>query len=216
VTRSIPGSIVDKENDMQISQDLFAKGTTYGEYRDRILAGGGIMKDLLVASEAGLAEETIDVEPFRRLPKPLRVLILSEDWCGDCTDNLPIVNRLAEESGKLEVRILPRDEHLDVMDQYLKYGQFQSIPLILLVDETGKVIGDLKERPESVTELRARKRQELYAKRPDFGEPGAYATLSEEKRAELQEALLAMRDETRPFAIQEVVRELREIVERVG
>jgi hypothetical protein len=40
--------------------------------------------------------------------------------------------------------------------------------------------------------------------------------LSEEKRAELQEALLAMREETRPFAIQEVVRELREIVERAG
>lgn len=201
---------------MLIGQDLFAKGTTYAEYRDRILAAGGIMQNLLTASEAGLAEEAIDVEPFRRLPKPLRVLILSEDWCGDCTDNLPIVNRLAEESGKLEVRILPRDAHLDVMDSYLKYGQFRAIPLILLLDETGRVIGNLKERPESVTELRARKRQELYAKRPDFGEPGAYANLSEEKRAELQDALLAMRDETRPFAIQEVVRELREIVDRVG
>ena len=143
----------------------------------------------------------------------MRVLILSEDWCGDCTDNLPVVNRIAEESGKLEVRILPRDAHLDLMDQYLKYGQFRAIPLILFLNKAGHVIGDLKERPENVTELRARKRQELYAKRPDFGEPGAYATLSEEKRAELQEALFAMRDETRSFAIQEVVRELREIVE---
>jgi hypothetical protein len=197
-------------------EERFAQGTTYAEYRDRILAAEGIMKDLLTASERALAKESIDVEPFRRLPKPLRVLILSEDWCGDCTDNLPIVNRLAEESGKLEVRILPRDEHLDVMDRFLKNGQFRSIPLILFLDDDGRVIGDLKERPDSVTELRARQRQELYASRPDFGEPGAYAELSEEKRAELQEAVLAIREETRPFAIHEVVRELREIIDRAG
>jgi hypothetical protein len=208
--------MLDEEKDVQIDEDRFGRGTTYADYRERILTEGGIMKDLLTASESALAKEMIDVEPFRRLSKQLRVLILSEDWCGDCTDNLPIVNRLAEESGKLEVRILPRDEHLDVMDQYLKYGQFRAIPLILFLDEDGNVVGDLKERPESVTQLRARKRQELYANRPDFGEPGAYAELSEEKRAELQAALLAMREETRPFAIQEVVRELCEIVERVG
>jgi len=173
-----------------IDERRFNQGTTYAEYRDRILAAGGIMKDLLTASESALAKEQID--------------------------NLPILNRLAEESGKLEVRILPRDEHLDVMDHYLKNGQFRSIPLILFLDEGGRVLGDLKERPDSLTELRARRRQELYARRPDFGEPGAYAELSEEKRAELQEALLAMREETRPFAIQEVARELREIVERAG
>jgi hypothetical protein len=208
--------MLDEENDVQIDEERFNQGTTYAAYRQRILAAGGIMEDLLVASESALAREEIDVEPFRRLPNPLRVLILSEDWCGDCTDNLPIVHRLAEESGKLEVRILARDAHLDVMDNYLKYEQFRAIPLILFLDENGNVIGDLKERPESITELRALKRQELYASRPDFGEPGAYAELSEEKRAELQEALLAMREETRPFAIHEVVRELREIVERVG
>lgn len=201
---------------MQIDETRFNQGTTYIAYRDRILAAGGIMSELLTASESALAKEAIDVEPFRRLPKPYRVLILSEDWCGDCTDNLPIVNRLAAESGKLKVRILPRDEHLDLMDNYLKYGQFRAVPLILFLDEEGTVIGDLKERPESVTELRARKRQELYARRPDFGEPGAYAELSEEKRAELQEALLALREETRQFAIQEVVHELRELVERIG
>jgi thioredoxin-like negative regulator of GroEL len=199
-----------------IESDRFNQGTTYAAYRERILAEEGVMRDMLTASERALANEEIDVEPFRRLPKPLRVLVLSEDWCGDCTDNLPILNRIAEESGKLDVRIVPRDEHLDVMDQYLKGGEFRSIPLILFLDDDGRVIGAFKERPDSVTELRARKRQELYARRPDFGSPGAYAQLSEETRAELQDALLALREETRSFAIQEVVRELGEIVAGAG
>jgi len=34
------------------------------------------------------------------------VLILSEDWCGDCTDNLPIVDRIAREIEQLRRRLV--------------------------------------------------------------------------------------------------------------
>jgi thiol-disulfide isomerase/thioredoxin len=201
---------------MQISNDVFAGGETFAAYRDRIMADGGTMRDLLVASEQGLAAQAIDVAPFAALPKPVRVLVLSEDWCGDCTDNLPILNRLAEESGKLDVRIVSRDEHLEIMDAFLKYDKFRAIPLILFLDDDGNVIGSLKERPESVTELRARKRAEIYEQHPEFGTPETYATLDEETRAKLSEHLMAMRNETRPFAIGEVVRELGEIAGKVS
>jgi hypothetical protein len=200
---------------VQIDTERFNQGTTYQAYRERILAGGGVMRELLEASEQALARETIDVEPFRRLAQPLRVLVLSEDWCGDCTDNLPILHRIAAESGKLDVRILSRDDNLDVMDRYLKNGEFRSIPLILFLNDAGEIVGVFNERPDSVTDLRARRRQEIYDRRPDFGAPGAYAELSDEKRAELQTALFAMRDETRPFAIHEVVRELGELVSSI-
>jgi thioredoxin-like negative regulator of GroEL len=146
----------------------------------------------------------------------VRVLVLSEDWCGDCTDNLPIINRIAEESGKLDVRIVSRDAHPEIMDGYLKYGRFRAIPLMLFLSADGQVIGHFTERPESVTELRARKKQEIYEQHPEFGAPEAYATLPEETRAALSDALLAMRDETRPFAIGEVVRELGEIAAQVA
>ncbi|MCC6792958.1 MAG: thioredoxin family protein [Thermomicrobiales bacterium] len=196
---------------MRISNDVFVSGEPYSAYRARIMAEEGIMRDLLVASELILAEQEIDLTPFTALPKTVRVLVLSEDWCGDCTDNLPILNRLAEESGKLDVRIVSRDAHLEIMDAFLKYGKFRAIPLILFLDDDGEVIGRLIERPESVTELRARKKAEIYERHPEFGAPEAYATLDEETRAKLSEALMAMRDETRPFAIAEVVRELGEI-----
>lgn len=199
---------------MVIDAERFASGTSYEEYRARILAAGGIMEELLIASETSLANEEIDVEPFRRLPETVRVLVLSEDWCGDCTDNLPIVNRLADESGKLDVRIASRDDNLEIMDRFRKYGEFQAIPLILFLDAQGEVVGDLKERPERVTEVRKQKREALYAAHPEYGTPGGYADLSEETRAELQVALFALREETRSFAIHEVVRELAAIAGR--
>jgi hypothetical protein len=199
---------------MRIDAERFEQGTTYAEYRTRILADGGIMEELLRASEASLANETIDLASFQRLPTTVRVLVLSEDWCGDCTDNLPILNRIEEESGKLDVRIVSRDDNLDIMNNYLKYGEFQAIPLILFLDDRGEVVVGLKERPESVTDIRKQKREALYAAHPEYGAPGGYAGLSEETRAELQAALFALREQTRSFAIHEVVRELAEIADR--
>jgi hypothetical protein len=201
---------------MTTLHDRFAAGDTYEDYRARIMADGGIMREMLEASERGLASEPLDLSAFDRLAAPLRVLVLSEDWCGDCTDNLPILNRIAAESGKLEVRIVSRDENPDLMDSHLNRGEFRSIPVMIFLDGEMNEIGHFIERPDSVTELRARKRQELYAAHPEFGTPATVSELSVETRAALQAALLAMRDETRPFAIHEVVRELSAIVARAG
>jgi hypothetical protein len=201
---------------VQIPANVFENGDTYADVRTRILEGGGVMEEMLRASEAGLAKEKIDVAPFTRLPAPVRVLILSEDWCGDCTDNLPVIDRIARESGKLDVRIVSRDANLEIADAHLKYGKFRSVPLMLFLNPDGSVAGELIERPESVTELRARKRREIYETHPEFGTPETSATLPEETRAALSAALMEMRAETRPFAIQEVGRELGEIASRIA
>jgi hypothetical protein len=194
-----------------VTNDRFAAGETFADYRVRILADGGIMRELLEASERALAAETLDLSAFTNLKQPLRALVLSEDWCGDCTDNLPILNRIAEETSKLDLRIISRDANLDLTEGHLKYGQFQSIPLVIFYDQDFTEIGHFIERPESVTELRKQKRLEIFASNPAFGAPETMNELPEDTRAALQSALLAMRDQVRPFAIQEVIRELSAI-----
>ncbi|HZW33201.1 MAG TPA: thioredoxin family protein, partial [Isosphaeraceae bacterium] len=145
------------------------------------------------------------------------VLVLAEDWCGDVIANLPILGKLAEASGKLNLRIFLRDQNLDLMDQYLNQGKFRSIPVFVFFDDDFNEIGRFIERPASVTELRARKRLEIYARHPEFGSPDAPVDqLPEDVRQRLQAELAAMREETTPFANAEVVRELRAIVERVA
>lgn len=191
--------------------ERFAAGETFADYHARILADGGIMQELLEASERVLAAESLDLSAFTNLSTPIKVLVLSEDWCGDCTDNLPILDRIAADTGKLNVRIISRDENLDLADSHLKYGQFRAIPLMLFYDQDFNEVGHFIERPESVTELRKQKRLEIFASNPEFGTPETMNELPADTRATLQTALLAMRDEVRPFAIQEVVRELSAI-----
>ena len=49
-----------------------------------------------------------------------KVLVISEDWCGDAMMNLPILKRISE--SLLEVRVFHRDEDTNLIDQYLTNG----------------------------------------------------------------------------------------------
>jgi thiol-disulfide isomerase/thioredoxin len=64
-----------------------------------------------------------------------RILVLSEDWCGTCLAYVPYVAKLVEGDPRIEMRLFPRDQNLDVMDQYLKKGLYRSIPVFVFFDE---------------------------------------------------------------------------------
>ena len=80
------------------------------------------------------------VDEARRLPGTWRLLALSEDWCGDAVNILPVVARFAEALPNVDLRVLSRDENLDIMDAHLTGGRSRSIPVVILYD------GDFRER----------------------------------------------------------------------
>jgi hypothetical protein len=158
-----------------------------------------------------------DLVAFKKLAGPLNVVAIAEDWCGDVIANLPILGQLAEQSGRLNVRVFLRDQNDDLMQQYLNRGEYKSIPVFVFFDESFKEVGNFKERPESVTELRARRRTEIYQSDPAFGDPSApMDQLPEDVRTRLQGDMQKMRDDTTSFANAEVVKALRTIVEKAG
>jgi hypothetical protein len=67
------------------------------------------------------------------VPGHWHLLVLSEDWCGDAVNIVPVVARLAALSPNLELRVLARDENLDLMDAHLT-GTSRSIPIVILLD----------------------------------------------------------------------------------
>ncbi|HEU4699098.1 MAG TPA: thioredoxin family protein [Gemmatimonadales bacterium] len=82
---------------------------------------------------------------------PLRLLVLAEDWCGDAANTVPVVAKLALATPKVELRILKRDEHPEVMDRYLTNGA-RSIPIVIALDPAFRALGHWGPRP---TELQA-------------------------------------------------------------
>ena len=199
---------------MAVTREQFEAGMTYDAYKAQMTRN----KEQVEQKERDLQLKPDDVQAIRSLPSPLNVLALAEDWCGDVVANLPILGKLAHESnGKLNVRVLLRDQEpgTKVMDAHLNRGQFKSIPTVIFLDGDFNEVGIWIERPESVTKLREEKRLELYKQNPDWGDPSKpIAELAEDVRTTVQQKTGAMRNETKPFANSEVVRELRGVAER--
>lgn len=63
------------------------------------------------------------------------LLVISEDWCGDSVNIVPWIDALASSSAETEMRIIGRDDDLDLMDRHLTNGRSRSIPIVLLLDE---------------------------------------------------------------------------------
>lgn len=196
---------------MTIDRARFSTGLTYDEYKDQMTRN----RDRVEANEARVTIDPEDLKAFRGLNGPIRVLALAEDWCGDVIANLPVLGKLARESGTLDLRVFLRDQNKDLMQRYLNQGKYESIPVIVFFDDTFKEIGVFTERPASVTERRAAQRKQIHTEHPEFGEVGAPAdALPEEARARLTEEITKRRDDDVAWANREVIRSLRKIVER--
>ena len=84
-------------------------------------------------------------EAVGRSPR-LRFLVLTEDWCGDAANTIPILARLVDEVPGPQIRILRRDENPAVMDRYLT-GSARSIPIVIVLDDEFRELGHWGPRP---------------------------------------------------------------------
>ena len=79
----------------------------------------------------------------------VRLLVLAEDWCGDASNTVPIIARWTEEVPGMELRVLRRDEHPELMDRYLTDGS-RSIPIVILLDRDFTELGHWGPRPKEL------------------------------------------------------------------
>lgn len=96
----------------------------------------------------------------------LRAIVLTEDWCGDAMLNIPILLRIAEQAN-IEVRMLLRDDNLELMDQYLTNGKSRSIPIFIFIDENGNEVAKWGPRAEKIQQFSDHERNKLPASDAD-------------------------------------------------
>lgn len=111
----------------------FQKGLTFDEY----LHSMNVYKEetLYILNEFELTEEEQQQAEMLQQHK-LKAIVLTMDWCGDAMLNIPILLNIAA-TAHIDVRFLLRDDHLELMDQYLTNGTSRSIPIFIFIDEQG-------------------------------------------------------------------------------
>ena len=80
-------------------------------------------------------------------------LVLSEGWCGDAAQILPIINKMDALSQHIELKIAFRDEHEALMNLFLTNGS-KAIPKLIILDKNSEaVLGSWGPRPKGATNL---------------------------------------------------------------
>ena len=92
------------------------------------------------------------VQEAKELEGEWRLLAISEDWCGDAVNTLPVLARLAEAAPGVELRVVKRDEHPGLMDRHLTNGA-RSIPLVVVLDRDYRPVGTWGPRPGPLQEF---------------------------------------------------------------
>ena len=146
------------------------KGISYQAYRT-------LIGDLIVSgkssgaaqSEALLNYSTLNDKRMRRLDKtckltqqtivalknidePVTWLVLTEGWCGDAAQSLPIINKIASESTQITLKIILRDDHEELMNHFLTNGG-KSIPKLIALNFDKEVLNTWGPRPSIATKM---------------------------------------------------------------
>ena len=79
-------------------------------------------------------------------------LVITESWCGDAAQNLPIIHKLAELNDKIELKLVLRDENLELMDLFLT-NKSRSIPKVIILDYELNVLNTWGPRPSFATKM---------------------------------------------------------------
>lgn len=78
---------------------------------------------------------------------PVTVLAIGEPWCPDVVRGMPVIAKLCEATG-LDLKIFFRDQNLDIMNEFLYKGEFQSIPTLIFYDKDLNKLGVWHERAQ--------------------------------------------------------------------
>jgi hypothetical protein len=134
-----------------ISPERLATAYSYASYRqliDEALAQGKTTGPQ--QSDELTAYTTLNVQRMSRLDKTVKLLpelataaaslsasysclIITEGWCGDAAQIVPVIEAVAQASaGHLRTAYLLRDDNLDLADEYLTNGS-RSIPKLVVL-----------------------------------------------------------------------------------
>ena len=150
ITKAMLASAMSYDTYMRLLIDLMAEEKTTGNDQSEAMVGYGKMN----VQRMKRLNKTIQLQPellevLTSFNRKVTFLVLTEGWCGDAAQNIPVLHKIAEQAENIELKLLLRDQNLPVMDAFLTNGG-RSIPKLIAVDTNSlAVIGTWGPRPEA-------------------------------------------------------------------
>jgi hypothetical protein len=118
---------------LSLSEELFAQGKTTGPNQSDMLThytGLNLKRMHRLDKTIKLGEDAKTA--LAGIQEPQTWVLITEAWCGDASQIVPIIHHIAAASEQVSLQILLRDEHLEIMDAYLTNGA-RAIPKLVIL-----------------------------------------------------------------------------------
>ena len=89
---------------------------------------------------------------FINYPKSVCLLVITESWCGDAAQIVPVVHKIAELNPKITMKLVFRDENEELMNLFLTNGG-KAIPIVVFLDLEDKVLAHWGSRPSVAAKM---------------------------------------------------------------
>lgn len=137
---------------LDLTKDLLSEGKTTGPNQGADL----VEYTKLNLQRMERLNKTLEVMPaltelVKQISKPQTWLCITEAWCGDAAQNLPLFARLSEINPHITFKLVLRDENLDLMDRFLTNGG-RAIPVVIAIED-GKELWKWGPRPAKAQEM---------------------------------------------------------------
>ncbi|MDP3313642.1 thioredoxin family protein [Lutibacter sp.] len=97
-----------------------------------------------------LTEETKKTTDL--LTEKITMLVIAEGWCGDAAQIIPVLNKIASFSPKIDLKIVLRDENEDLMNLFLTNGS-KSIPKVIILNNENSIVETWGPRPSIASKM---------------------------------------------------------------
>jgi hypothetical protein len=194
-----------------VTPTRFAQGLTYADF----LAQAKVNADKFESNYKTAPLSPEDLASFKRAcaqpDGPAKILAIAEAWCGDVYRELPTIARIAEATG-MELRVFPRDENPDIMDEFLSNdGKARAIPVFVFYTSDMQYVTHFTERAELAHRELAEILDQVKAKMR-LPKETTFATAPEDRRQELLRELIARLQPRSDDWRKEAIREMRQLL----
>lgn len=137
---------------MDLMEDLVTSESTTGDIsKDRIeFTALNYKRSQRLNKKLQLSE--LETSIFQKVERKQTWLVITESWCGDAAQTVPVLSKLAAVSENIDLKIILRDEHPELMDNFLTNGT-RSIPKLVILNSDLEVMGTWGPRTASATKL---------------------------------------------------------------
>lgn len=144
-------SYVDYRNHIK---DLLKEGKSTGKEQSEALTHYSELNEARMNRlEKTVKISTEIIQKLNQLNGEYIWLVISEGWCGDAAQILPVIYKMAELSERIDLKIVFRNENVDLMNLFLTNGT-KSIPKLIILDKnTLEILGDFGPRPIGAKQL---------------------------------------------------------------